>query len=139
MATRFESTVVTCNASVAPSNPTVVALGFDGGIVLAMRIVIPDGHAGLTGIALGYGGNATVPFGALAYYSGNDREIILRYTDNQPGVAWSAFLCNGDTQPHGWEIDFDLSDALTSNAPTLITPVSTSAIIAAGTAAMNGP
>lgn len=139
MPTRFEQASVTCAANVVATAPTQVPLGFAGGIVRVIRIVIPDGHAGLTGIALGYGGNAVVPFGVAAFYSGNDREVILHYTDNVPGVSWAAFLCNLDSQPHSWEVDFDLDDIGAQNSTPAIAPVSSSDIIAAGTAAMNGP
>lgn len=139
MPTRFEQAVVTCAASVPESNPTVVPLGFGGGIVMVIRIVIPDGHAGLTGIALGYGGNAVVPYGDGAYYTGNDREVILEYVDNVPGVQWQAFLCNLDLQPHSWEVDFDLVEVGATNTTTTIAPVTPASIVAAGVAAMNGP
>jgi hypothetical protein len=139
MPTRQEAAVVTCAVSVVPTNPTIVPLGFDGGILRVIRIVIPDGHAGLTGIALGYGGNPTIPFSLQAYYSGNDREVIIAYTDNVPGVSWSAFLCNGDLQVHSWEVDMDFDEINVTNASTLVGPVTSDAIIAAGTTAMNGP
>lgn len=139
MPTRFEQANVTCAGGVVATAPVQVQFPFVGGIVRKIRIVIPDGHAGLTGIALGYGGNAVVPFGNGAFYSGNDREVILDYTDNVPGVTWAAFLCNLDLQTHSWEIDMDFDDIDAQNATPTIAPVSTSAIIAAGTAAMNGP
>jgi len=111
----------------------------DGGTIRKIRIVIPAGHAGLTGIALGYGGNAIVPRSTGAFYSGDDRIVDIDFTDNVPDVPWSAFLYNLDTlNTHSWEVDFDLDDSsndLTATAPAVISPA---AIVAAGTAAMGG-
>lgn len=117
----------------------MVPLGFDGGMLRVIRILIPAGHAGLTGIALGYGSNPTVPFGRFAYYSGDDREVIIAYSDRQPGVTWAAFVCNNDLIDHQWEVDMDFDDSDATNATSSIAPLSSANILAAGEAAMLGP
>jgi hypothetical protein len=139
MPTRFESIVVTCLPSVQPTAFRTVPFPFDGGTLRKVRILIPAGHAGLTGIALGYGGNNVIPLGTGAFYFGDDREIVLDYTDNVPGVSWAAFVFNTDSLQHSWEVDMDFDDADATNSGAVITPVSSAAILAAGTAAMNGP
>lgn len=138
MTTRQESTVVTCDASVVTTNPTMVQLPFPGGILHVVRIVIPDGHAGLTGIALGFGNTPIIPITPGQFYSGNDRIVTIDYVDNVPGTNWQAFMCNLDTIPHSWEVDMDFDEVDVTNTSSLISPVSGTAIIAAGTAAMNG-
>jgi len=139
MAERQEATIVTCLPSVQPTNPTKSVVLVDGGTIRKIRIVIPAGHAGLTGIALGYGGNAVVPRSTGAYYQGDDRIIELDFTDNVPDVPWQAFMYNLDTlNAHSWEVDFDLDDSandLTATAQAVISPA---AIVAAGTEAMSG-
>jgi hypothetical protein len=138
MPERQESAVVSCPPNTPPTNPIKVPLGFGGGILRVIRIVIPTGHAGLTGIALGYGGNPTIPFGRFAYYSGDDREIDIRYSDRQPGVQWAAFLCSNDQViTHAWEVDMDFDDTDGNVAP-LITPILSSDIVTAGADAMAG-
>lgn len=139
MPSRFESQVVTCLSARLPSNPIRQPLTFSGGILRRIHVLIPAGHAGLTGIALGYGGNPTVPFGNQAYYSGDSREIILDYLDNNPGVSWAAFMCNIDTISHSWEVDMEFDDVAGNTTATVLTPLSPTDIIAAGTAALNGP
>lgn len=135
MPTRFESAVVSCPASVGAGNPTEVVLPFQGGILRHFEIVIPAGHAGLTGISLGYGHRGVIPFGVLAYYSGDDDIIRLDYTDTVPGVAWSAFLCNGDLQAHVWEVRMAF-DEVSGGAPAPSVPIAPADIITAGTQAM---
>lgn len=139
MPTRQEATIVSCGPVRPQTNALQVPLGFPGGVLRIIRIVIPAGHAGLTGISLGYGGNPTIPLGNQSFYFGDDREIIIDYTDNVPGVNWSAFVFNTDALTHRWEVDMDFDETDVTNATTTIAPVSTADILAAGTAAMNGP
>lgn len=102
-----------------------------------IHILIPAGHAGLTGISLGYGTNPTVPNGVNAFYSGDNREIILDYVDNVPGVNWSAFVCNIDLIPHSWEVDMEFNEINVSNATTTIAPLSPATILGATSAGQN--
>lgn len=136
MPTRSESAVVTCAPSVAPNNPTEVVLPFQGGILKHFEIVIPPGHSGLTGISLGYGHRGVIPYGVLAYYSGDDDVIRRDYNDQVPGVAWSAFLCNNDLESHVWEVRMDF-DEVDNVAPSVATPIAPADILAAGTQAMS--
>jgi hypothetical protein len=136
MPTRQNAAVVACGANRPSTNQLQVPLNFPGGYLRIIRIVIPAGHAGLTGIALGYGGNPTIPFGNQQFYFGDDREIIIDYTDNVPGVNWSAFVFNTDDLNHSWEVDMDFDEIGASNATSSIVPVSPTDILAAGTAAM---
>lgn len=139
MATRLEVADVTCPASTAATAPQEVALGFPGGILRRLTIVIPDGHAGLTGIALGYAHNPTMPASKGAFISGNDEVLHYDYVDQQPGVAWSAFLCNLDTQPHTWEVRFEL-DEVSAPAPSVSnTPIPVTDLEAATAALLAGP
>ena len=138
MAQRQEAAVVTCGMLTLATNPAKVLLPWDGGIVRRVRIYISAGHAGLTGIALGYGGTPIIPRFSGGYYSGDDREVVMDYDDNVPNVPWSAFMCNLDQVTHAWEVNFELDDAPNTTpaiAPTVITPAD---ILAAGTTAMSG-
>lgn len=102
---------VTCNASVAAATPTEVAtVPLSLYYVSRVTIVIPDGHAGLTGIALAFGHQPVIPYNAGAYISGNDEIIPYDLSDAFPaGVSWSVFVCNLDTGPHTWETRWELT------------------------------
>ena len=99
-------------------------LGFQGGILLRFYIVIPDGHSGLTGIALGYGHRAVIPYTAGAYFSGNDEVFAMDWIDSVPGVAWSAFLCNNDLQSHSWEVRFEYNEIGGATDQYVVAPLS---------------
>lgn len=126
MAARLETQNVTCAASITAANPTEIALTWPPGIVRRITIVIPDGHSGLTGIALGYGHEAIMPNSVGAFISGNDETLHYDITDQVPGVQWEAFVCNVDLQAHSWQIRFEL-DELVAEGPApspAILPVS---------------
>lgn len=116
MASRLETQNVTCAASVTAANPTEIPLTWPGGIVRRITIVIPDGHSGLTGIALGYGHEAIMPNSPGAFISSNDEVIPYDIIDMVPGVQWQVFMCNSDLQAHSWQVRFEL-DELTSEGP----------------------
>lgn len=138
MPTRFESAVITCAASVSPSAPTEVPLGFAGGILRHWEIIITPGHAGLTGISLGYGHRGVIPYGVLAYYSGDDDRIERDHHDTVPGAPWSAFVCNNDLQSHVWEVRFDYDELNTGPQSSLVVTPTAEQILAAGASAMSG-
>ena len=91
--------------------------------VSRVTIVIPDGHSGLTGIALAFGHQPVIPYNKGAFISGNDEIIPYDLSDAYPaGVSWSCFLCNLDTGPHTWETRWELNLLPTSQlaaAPSL--------------------
>lgn len=104
---------VTCPASTPTSAPVEVQT-VPAGLFYVTRfvIVIPDGHSGLTGIALAYGHQPVIPYNAGAYISGNDEVIPYDLSGSYPaGVQWSAFLVNDDLQSHSWEVRCELSIA----------------------------
>lgn len=84
-----------------------------------VRIVIPDGHAGLTALHILQGGVPIFPFGTDPFLRGND-EIIDYEWDSEitaNGMAVEGF--NGDVWPHTWIIRWILTD-LTPATPVVI-------------------
>lgn len=134
----FTSAIVSCGPSVPSTAPVERLLGFPPGIVLAFEIVIPAGHSGLTGIALGYGHNGVIPYGGAAFYSGDDDVVGGKYKDNTPGLTWSAFVCNNDLQTHTWEVRFaiaNMGQVVPAATPTTLPPA---LIVTAGNTALEG-
>lgn len=126
MAARLETQNVTVAASVDAAAPTEIPLTWPPGIVRRITIVIPDGHSGLTGIALGYGHTPIMPNTVGAFISSNDEVLHYDINDQTPGVQWQAFVCNSDLQQHSWQIRFEL-DEITAEGPApspAILPVS---------------
>lgn len=130
---------VTCPGNTPVGAPVEAFLTqFPPGIPRKVTIVIPDGHAGLTGIALGYGHQPVIPDNRGAFISGNDETIPFDLTNYPAGPKWSAFMVNSDQTPHSWEIRFEFDEIRDLPAPSLITPIAPEAILAAGVRDMGG-
>ena len=139
MPDRVETFDVTCPASITAAQAVEVPFVYDPGNPRRVTIIIPDGHAGLTGIALGYGHQPVLPRTPGRFISSNDEFLTFDLTNYPAGPAWSAFVCNNDTQSHAWEVILEL-DEIGETAPALtVEPLSLSSIYAAGTTAMQGP
>lgn len=139
MPDRVETFDVTCAASISAANAVEVPFVYNPGIPRKVTIVIPDGHAGLTGIALGYGHQAVIPRTAGRFISSNDEHIPFDLTNYPAGPLWSAFVCNNDLQSHVWEIILELDEIQAPTPADTTVPLPVSSIVDAGTLALQGP
>ena len=118
MPDRVEVFDVTCPGSTPATAAIEVPFDYAPGIPRRATIIIPDGHAGLTGIALGYGHNAVIPRTTGKFISSNDEFITFDLTNYPAGPVWSAFVCNNDTISHVWEVMLEL-DEIPAATPTI--------------------
>lgn len=125
---------VACPQSTIPPAFVEVPLTFPTGVLRAFEIVIPAGHSGLTGIALGYGHVPVIPYGGASFFSGDDDVIASEYIDHVPGVQWSVFMQNGDLQQHVWEVRFYYDELSSAPVEPVTQAVTTDEILAAGDA-----
>lgn len=124
---------VTCPASTPATAPVEVFLvQFPPGIPRKITIVIPAGHSGMTGIALGYGHQPVIPDNAGAFISGDDDVVHLELTSYPAGPQWSAFLCNNDLEPHSWQVRFEFDEIKGVVPDVEIVPVPATDIASAG-------
>src|SRR4051812_24349081 len=109
MPDRVEVQDISCPAGTATSSPLETALtGVVDCQVVKVTIRIPAGHAGLTGIALGYGHNAVLPRTRGRFISGDDEIIEYDMSNYITGPQWAAFTVNADTISHAWEVRFEV-------------------------------
>ena len=132
MADVFQAFNTTCAAGVTANNPTV-ALNVGAGRwqVVKVSIVIPSGHAGLTGLQLWYGGGAAIPYNS-GWYSGDGDVIHLELgNDFPPGVPWSVAMMNADYISHSWQTRWEMNYVPDSSAQPSSQPIAVSDIYAA--------
>lgn len=139
MPERVEVFDITCPASTPPSAPLEVDFAYNPGVPRRVTIIIPDGHAGLTGIALGYGHQPVLPRSLGKFISSNDEFITFDLSNYPAGPLWQAFVCNNDLQAHVWEVILELDEIRAATALTVDAPISPAAIAAAGEATLTGP
>lgn len=130
MADRVELFDFTIAAGVARAAPVEVALGFDPGEVEEIELVIPDGHAGLTGIQLALAHQPIIPKTRGSFIRGND-EVIRWPMHNLPNSgAWSAFGFNTDSYDHGFTVRFLVNEI--GRAPVILEPVAPGEVVSVG-------
>lgn len=117
MAQRVESRVVTCPAGTTEADATEADLSFQAGVVRQVEILIPDGHAGQTGIAIAQAHQVIIPATGTDWIIGNDDRIKWDIADFLDTGEWSAFVYNNGAYPHSWYLKF-LVDELPAVAVT---------------------
>lgn len=118
---QYETYNVTCPPSTPVTAPLEVAAVTDTSYqVASVTIVIPNGHAGLTGIALALGHEIVIPRNPGAFQSGDGEVFSHDLTGYPAGSPWTIFLVNLDLQAHVWQTRWALETA--TAPPPLIAP-----------------
>lgn len=146
MADRVEIFDVECPANTTQAAPIEVATPFDPGTVEKVWVVIPDGHSGLTGIALMVGHETVVPFNRRAtptalrkFIEGNDESIPFDLDNLPDSGAWSALLFNTDLNAHQWQLRFEINELGAAPAVAIAAPAVIPAQAIEGAAAPEAP
>jgi len=96
MAERIEAFTVTVPVNTAQASPQVTNVSFNPGNVVGIQIIIPAGHAGLTGIALRSGKSQYVPRTSGSFVVSDD-EVVKWDVEGAPGTGnWEAVAFNTD-------------------------------------------
>lgn len=117
----FDTTVPAGTTTAAPS--VQLSVGADIWQVVKVTILIPPGHACLTGIQLWYAGGPAIPYNS-GWYCGDDDKIPIELGNDFPqGVPWSVAMVNSDIQSHTfqtrWEMNYIGSNTTATPAQTI--------------------
>ena len=115
----FQAFNSTCPALTPQTVPvTALSVGASTFQVVKVTIVIPAGHAGLTGIQLWYGGGPAIPY-LSGWFSGDDDVIpIILGADFPVGVPWSVAMMNQDVQAHSWQTRWEMDYVAAGATPS---------------------
>lgn len=131
MAQREESFDCVVTASTAVATPLSIDVSFDPGDVVALEIVIPDGCAGLVGVALQVAHQQIIPHKKGRWYTGND-EVIRRKVEGYPNSgSWQVLAYNTDINDHVIEVRFSINE-IPASTPDITTPVPLTTIASGG-------
>lgn len=120
MADRVEHFTVTAAAGTTKAAPAEVAINFPPGEVERFDVIIPDGHAGLTGIALALAHQPIIPRTPGTFFVGNDDEITLPMENLPNAGSWSARVYNTDVFDHSWYLRVLVREI--GHAPLIVEP-----------------
>lgn len=133
MAERFQIFNVTAPAGTVQSAPLRVVTAFNPGVVTQIEIIVPDGHAGLTGIRFLNAGVPVIPFNQTSFITGNDEKVVWPVDGFLDSTDWSVEVFNTDVFDHGWQVRYLLMESQQTGAQTapIVAPLSVAAIMAA--------
>lgn len=120
MAQRIEIFTVTAQPNTPQSSAVEVELSFAQGIVRQIEIVIPAGHAGLTGLAIAQAHQVVIPASGATWIIGDNEPIKWPLENYLDADTWSAFAYNTDAvYPHSWYLRFLIDEI---EAPSVSAP-----------------
>src|ERR1700675_3149174 len=95
-------------------NTVTDRVDFAPGIVTAITVEIPRGHAGKTGMAIFYGNAQLIPFDGTAYIKGNGKTTRYEFDDPHPGgIGWFVEHFNGGKRDHPFRVAYELDEIAT--------------------------
>jgi hypothetical protein len=123
MAERIEWFDITVSAGTAKAAAVEQAVSFQPAEVERIELTIPDGHAGLTGIAFLIGHQQLIPFKTGLYVVGNGVERSWDMRGYPNNGAWSVLTYNTDIYDHMFHIAFLVNElGAASTAPVKMIP-----------------
>lgn len=126
MAQRIQTYVVTVPPSTQQVDAVEVELPMAPGIVRAVRVIIPPGHAGLTGIALAQAHQVVIPVIGSAWIKGDNRDPRFELENYLDADTWSAFAYNTDAAyQHSFYLEFEVDELeapIVAGRPPVVMP-----------------
>lgn len=117
MAQRIELFTVTAQPGTTQAAAQETELPFAQGVVRGVQIVIPAGHAGLTGLAIAQAHQVIIPASGTTWIIGDNESIRWPLENYLDADTWSAFSYNTDAvYPHSWYLRF-LVDEIEAPTP----------------------
>ena len=110
MAQQIFAFKVAVPAGTAISAPTSTSCAFAQATVQAIEIVIPDGHAGLTGLALAQAHQQIIPQNLGQWIISNDEKLTFPVEDYGNNGDWQAIAYNTDVYDHNFYLRFLCAD-----------------------------
>lgn len=109
--------------TVAANSTGFAAVTLDDLWLQNIRIVIPDGHAGLTGLQILQSGVVVFPFGDDPFIRGNNEVIDFEWDNEVTAAGLSVSGFNTDVWAHEWLIRWTITDMPAKGTPvTIVSP-----------------
>lgn len=108
---RVELRQATCPANTLQSAPVVVDCSFTPGKVIGIGLVIPWGHAYLTGLAIAQAQQIVIPRTGDSWFTSDDEKLQFDYNDQIYSGSWQVFTYNTDeVNDHSWYLRFYIQE-----------------------------
>jgi len=123
--TRYQTFVHTVPAQTAIASAITTNLNLGSTQLARVRVTIPNGHAGITGMAMEFSGTRIVPWNDTAAWLRGNNEIEWLDVNLQVGRTVQLRGYNLDLIDHSFFLTFELDDKafLNTRQTTIIRPV----------------
>lgn len=105
---------------------TAIATPFTQGVILEdenldlLTIIVPDGHAGLTGLRITWGGTQILPFGTGSWIIANNDRIDWPYDGEISETGLQLVGYNLDLFPHSFYLRWQISNLGAAGSPIVV-------------------
>lgn len=131
---RVELRQASCPANTLQAGALEHDVSFTPGKVVGIGLVIPWGHAFLTGLAIAQAHQVVIPRTGSSWFTSDDEKFAFDYHDQIWSGQWSVFVYNTDiVNAHTWYLRFyiqELTPTQESQVQAAISPSDLAAVAA---------
>lgn len=120
MTTRVYETTFLVPAGTPVAAPVTQAVPLEDNILDVVTIIVPDGHAGLTGFHILWGGTQILPYNAPSWLIANNEKIEWPYASEVTAAGLSVAGYNTDIWPHTFYVRWQVSEIGRANSSIVI-------------------
>ena len=121
---RVELRSVTCPPATLQAAPLVQDISFPLGAVRELEIIVPAGHAFITGIAIMQSQQIVIPYTGSVWVISDDESIKWPYDDRLKNGSWQVSCFNLDpTYAHTWYLRFLVDSRASQPSRTIARPI----------------
>jgi hypothetical protein len=117
---RLYETTFTVAAGTALAAPQLVPVALEDAQLESVRIVIPDGHSGFTGLQVRWGGTQVIPFGSGTWITANAEVMDIDWAGEitADGLVLAGY--NTDVFDHSFYLRWLVSDLAPPSTATVV-------------------
>ena len=122
MTSYFYTSSLTVPAGTPIAAPVSAAVALTDENLDNVRVIIPAGHAALTGFAITWGGTQVVPYGTGTWITGDDEIIDYPWKDEVTAGGLVVTGYNLDIFPHTFYLRWTLTDRAAASPVIIASP-----------------
>lgn len=117
---RLYGVTFTVAAGTAIAAPQLAPVALEDAQLVSVRIVIPDGHNGFTGLQVRWGGTQIIPFGTGTWITANSETMDVDWGGEitAGGIVLAGY--NTDLFPHSFYLRFLITDLAAAPTATVV-------------------
>ncbi|MGH7238945.1 MAG: hypothetical protein ACREHG_02645 [Candidatus Saccharimonadales bacterium] len=117
---RLYETQVTCPAGTTSDTPFTAQFALEDATLISVEIVIPSGHAGLTGIRITRAGTPILPYSRGSFIVSNDEKLLVPFNGEMTATGLTVETFNSDIYDHTFYLRAVIQDLIVASGPNAV-------------------